>query len=319
MKKWPGYILLLLAVCFISNTEGQCSYLSIKRSIKQYWDDSDSLYKVAQPHIDDFVDKIKNYLCIDFCIYIYDDGNDRNAFASKSNEIFIGKGLIRDCLHFDSSFLCLDYVICHEASHLFQYKDSSNHSMKRSPVKNFELQADCMASRMIYDLKKLRDTEKFQIMLDYLFTLGDYSFNSPEHHGVPMQRYIAAFGYWSIYCKDAIDLYNKSRYLFEPEQHCQVCPSVCHYSIVINRKDGYIDSYCIGVDLNIYNNNGEDGYGNETVIKGKVIPSLHSTMKIFTFEINGKNKKGKKTTMLFYVKNNIVYKDKHNTRVAGNL
>jgi len=76
-------------------------------------------------------------------------------------------------------------IMAHEFAHILQFKRGV-----RLPTKRMELQADFLAG---WYLAKRQALSFYNVrpVLESFFQMGDYEFNSPNHHGTPHQRLMA--------------------------------------------------------------------------------------------------------------------------------
>lgn len=278
----------------------------------------DSIPTGIESHLDSLKKKVECYIGLTFSYRFYNDKNSHNAFASRTDTIYLGLGLLKECLSKEEGLLCLDFIFCHEAAHLFQFHDSTNKlKIKSKNIKKFELQADCLSSKILYDCLELRDADKFKKMLNYVFEIGDYFVSKYNHHGIPYERLISCFVYWNIHSDDnaLLDFYNKSYYLFA-EKKCDSCNPICHNIISINTNKGKND-YSIGFDMNLYESMAENGFGNKQKILGKIVPTANSSQDTFIFKIK------KEYFLLFpkyyYIRKSLIYEDENYSILSGTL
>jgi hypothetical protein len=279
---------------------------------------TESISDETKAHLSALHKKVEDYIGIRFNYRFYEDNNSHNAYASQKDTLYFGIGLIQDCLMHEEGLLALDFIFCHEAAHLYQFRDKNNNLKKlQKNTKNFELQADCLASKMIYDCLELRDANRFGKMLDFVFGIGDYFVNRYDHHGIPFERLISCFIYWNIRSKnkDITDFYNKSYYLFAREK-CGDCHPISHNIIRLENPKGKIE-FSIGFDMNLYKSGAENGFGNRKKIFGKIVPTPNSTIDSFVFKVD----RGKFFFFPkhYYIKKGLIYGDKHYLNLVGAL
>jgi len=91
--------------------------------------------------------------------------------------------------------------IAHEFGHIFQYQSKFYDLLTQSQTTDrlLELHADYLAGYYL-GLKRLRSGEMdIKAFLDSLYLSGDTDFNSPDHHGTPMEReQVMLAGYKSV-------------------------------------------------------------------------------------------------------------------------
>jgi hypothetical protein len=120
-------------------------------------------------------------------LFTMDDQQSANAFANCSaGQVLIGLRLLREQLwRMEYGPLAVAGIMAHEFTHIYQ----CNHSVGLNTTKK-ELQADYMAG---WYLKR----EKVVYGLDVsgfarsVWSMGDYNFRDPAHHGTPDQRVAA--------------------------------------------------------------------------------------------------------------------------------
>jgi hypothetical protein len=128
----------------------------------------------------------------------YDDSDSPNAFAldedlivNTKGTVIFGKQLLSDELAQQSwGGLAVAGFIAHEFGHIFQYQSKfySLLTQAQSTDRLLELHADYLAGYYL-GLKRLRSGEMdIKAFLDSLYLMGDTDFNSPEHHGTPIER-----------------------------------------------------------------------------------------------------------------------------------
>ena len=127
-------------------------------------------------------------------LYYLQDGDTPNAYATpkvsnpnlQDGTVLIGFSLIQqECLQ-SSSGTCsaIPIVMAHEFAHIVDFKFGTGLSGKHK-----ELFADYLAGCYMYFRSVEFKTTFVQEAALSFFQKGDYSFNSPLHHGTPNQRY----------------------------------------------------------------------------------------------------------------------------------
>jgi len=192
--------------------------------------------------IDNFVSISAQYTLIQFKVnpYLsyYDDGNEPNAFAyyagSGDGIVRLGGKLVqnefrlwrRDFLEQcrrlgkDPNKLlqerkaggayAINAIIAHEAAHILQAKMGVAFNSR-----NTELQADFLAGWHMAEWVRIFKTEakEFRMKEDGIrafYSRGDYSFNSPQHHGTPDQRAKAFSEGFNLGDVDLVEAWNES-------------------------------------------------------------------------------------------------------------
>jgi len=312
------YFFLTLLFLFSSNESfAQCAIAG--KSLPQFiLPNVEAVPTGIESHLDSLKKKVEGYIGLTFSYRFYNDKNNHNAFASHADTLYLGLGLVKECLSKEEGLLCLDFIFCHEAAHLFQFSDRNNKlKIASKNIKKFELQADCLSSKIIYDCLELRDTKKFKNMLNYVFEIGDYFVNKYNHHGIPFERLISCFVYWNIHSdhNTIIDFYNKSYYLFT-EAKCDSCHPISHNIISVNTKKGKKE-YSIGFDMNLYESMAEGGFGNKQKTFGKIVPTANSSQESFVFKI--KNRCFLLSPKYYYIRKSLIYEDQNYSILIGAL
>ena len=128
----------------------------------------------------------------------YDDQGGANAFAIKESVIpntqgtvIFGKQLLSDELTRHSwGGLAVAGIIAHEFAHIYQYQSGFYQLLTAAQATNklLELHADYLAGYYL-GLKRLRGGDiDIKAFVDSLYLKGDTHFNSPQHHGTPLER-----------------------------------------------------------------------------------------------------------------------------------
>lgn len=138
-----------------------------------------------------------------------DDSRSPNAYASKGGEedrvpgtwgtVRFGRTLFDDLTHrFDDDGIAILAVIAHEFGHIAQYRRGVMDALNagQSTVRRSELHADLLAGYFLGTRKMADGRIKLRSAGLALFSIGDYEFNSRDHHGTPEERVEAAeYGY----------------------------------------------------------------------------------------------------------------------------
>ncbi len=128
----------------------------------------------------------------------YDDSDGKNAFAinvdvipNTKGTVVFGIGLLSDQLFRNEwGGLAVAGIMAHEFGHIFQYQSTFYDLLTQSETTDrlLELHADYLAGYYL-GLKRLRSGEiDIKGFLDSLYLMGDTHFNSPSHHGTPIER-----------------------------------------------------------------------------------------------------------------------------------
>lgn len=128
----------------------------------------------------------------------YDDSDGANAFAiedtiipgTKGTVVFGKRLLSNELARHSWGGLAVAGVMAHEFAHIYQYQTEFYQllTQSQSSAKLLELHADYLAGYYL-GLKRLRSGEiDVKPFLDSLYLGGDTNFNSPGHHGTPLER-----------------------------------------------------------------------------------------------------------------------------------
>jgi len=112
-----------------------------------------------------------------------------NAFATPDGFILMGRYFANDIIQRTGTNLPIAGVLAHEWAHRAQF--TFGWMIRTEPtVRRTELEAD-MWSGLYMGLAKSWTGPLMQSYFQTLFNIGDFNFNSPNHHGTPNQRYAA--------------------------------------------------------------------------------------------------------------------------------
>jgi hypothetical protein len=114
----------------------------------------------------------------------------KNAYAAPDGVIRFGLYLHNDLVAQYPDGLPVAGVLAHEWGHEVQFAYSWMNP-NQSTVKPTELEADAFAGYYM-GLAKLWAWSNITSFFNAVFNLGDYNFNSPQHHGTPQERLAAA-------------------------------------------------------------------------------------------------------------------------------
>lgn len=142
-------------------------------------------------------------------VYYYTDGQSPNAFATRNQlgghpepdgTIGLGTTLCQSLLQrysgpsfYSQGDHAVVAVLAHEFAHILQFKTG----LQTNPARRMELQADFLAGCYIAAraIALWRwDLINMQQAAEQMFSIGDFNFNSPEHHGTSRQRLSAYLG-----------------------------------------------------------------------------------------------------------------------------
>jgi len=130
----------------------------------------------------------------------FNKGHSGNAFACPSiilhqthpdGAVLFGRDLLFDVMSYDEGPDTAFSTICaHEFAHILQFKLGLIGRLNRGQptVKRSELHADFLAGFFAGMRKLEKPSFKAAVYAETLHKLGDYAFESPEHHGTPEER-----------------------------------------------------------------------------------------------------------------------------------
>lgn len=127
----------------------------------------------------------------------YEDGERANAYASPGEDgvpdtwgkVRFGRRLFGDLTNnFGDDGIAILGVLAHEFAHVAQYRRRVMSALAGKTVKRSELHAD-LVSGYYLGLRKLANTSlKLRAAGMALYSIGDYAYNDPQHHGTPEER-----------------------------------------------------------------------------------------------------------------------------------
>jgi hypothetical protein len=139
--------------------------------------------------------------------WFYDQSPNAMATPEVANQfgpdgtILFGQNLLLQQLSTDPSGATVVAIMAHEFGHLAQFREAFREAGKRP-----ELHADFMAGW--YLRIRGRSWANFSSALRVFYELGDYEFNSPQHHGTPQERLAAAQAGFDSGAQSAAQAYN---------------------------------------------------------------------------------------------------------------
>jgi hypothetical protein len=123
----------------------------------------------------------------------FDDAGAPNAFATPESlftnsidgSVILGMSLLQQEIARDGGYgFSVAAIMAHEFAHVRQFKDARAMEVA-VPVR--ELHADFLAGWYLAQRLQVAPTDVRSSMSAF-FSLGDYAFNEPQHHGTPEQR-----------------------------------------------------------------------------------------------------------------------------------
>jgi hypothetical protein len=121
-----------------------------------------------------------------------DDSSGPNAFAtterfytnSYDGTVIFGVNLIAKELQRDrGKGISVPAIMAHEFAHVYQFKEGS---LRQAATPVRELQADFLAGWYVQEAGL--DEMQVRPAMESFFEMGDFNFNSPDHHGTPQER-----------------------------------------------------------------------------------------------------------------------------------
>jgi len=139
------------------------------------------------------VERLRGMFALNPAFFFIDDRNAPNAYATPEvrdpqrphGTILFGITLHSSVMAKSLGGTPIPMIMAHEFGHLFAY-----HSKLRYAGKRNELLADYIAGTYMFYRMSWKPTNKEDTLRTF-FEIGDYSFNDPQHHGTPQERYTA--------------------------------------------------------------------------------------------------------------------------------
>lgn len=120
-------------------------------------------------------------------VYIFDEcAGSKNALSHPDRYILFGIRLTVDTIIQTGSSLPIAGILAHEWAHQAQFAHNWINPTA-STARNTELEADAFAGYYMGLAKNWAGAE-LESFFQILFSLGDYDFNNPNHHGTPNER-----------------------------------------------------------------------------------------------------------------------------------
>lgn len=180
-------IILICCVLSMQNAKSQCSATenSGAYSINNITNSSGSASTDVK--ISTFVSELNKIIGSNAKAFYYNDAYSPNAQASpEDNNIYIGRTFLSQSLRSDPSFTGIYLLIAHEMGHIYQFT-TNNRLVKQKLVKQCEIQADYLAGHLLAKTKKVSNSN-YQSLIEAVNKMGDFGFNSIQHHGTPGER-----------------------------------------------------------------------------------------------------------------------------------
>jgi hypothetical protein len=125
-----------------------------------------------------------------------------NAFAVPDGDVYLGQPLIDEITVSSGpafAFQAGGFIMSHEYCHQFQFRIFRERGEEVTGGPALELQADMLGAYWVGTRLKEQASSALYgeveaisaIASKMAFDLGDYAFNSPQHHGTPEQRFRA--------------------------------------------------------------------------------------------------------------------------------
>jgi hypothetical protein len=139
-----------------------------------------------------------------------DDGGAPNAYASPQTQVqgtwgtaMFGQTMFHDLLDpYTDQGMAVLAVCAHEFGHIAQFRAGVRDRLLRGQrtVKRMELHADLLSGYFLGYRKRIDGDISVWAAGHALYSIGDYAFNNPNHHGTPDERVAAAeYGYKLAY------------------------------------------------------------------------------------------------------------------------
>ncbi|SDX00259.1 hypothetical protein SAMN05444410_1087 [Hydrobacter penzbergensis] len=151
---------------------------------------------------------LENLFNISVNLFIYDDGQSPNAYAKRSDDqnydglVAFGRNmLVQRLWNIERGEFAVAGILAHECAHVIQIKKGTYYSV----TKLKELHADFMAGYFI-------GTQGFpqngiNAFANDLYSIGDYDFWAPDHHGTPEERVAAMLAGFQVRNSSASSAY----------------------------------------------------------------------------------------------------------------
>lgn len=120
-------------------------------------------------------------------VYVFDEcAGEANALSLPDQYILFGRNVFWERAYATNSYLAPTVVLAHEWGHQVQF--NNGWMVRTEPtVRRTELEADAYAG--YYSMLKYSwDPDIVRVLFHTLYDIGDYHYNSPDHHGTPDQR-----------------------------------------------------------------------------------------------------------------------------------
>jgi hypothetical protein len=166
-------------------------------------DDSQILHTSGDPNLDRILAAEMTAQSAFFNLrpaFVYYSGPDQNAYATTEITVPDTQGTIRYNLGFLKSQLqstkwggaVVSGIIAHEFGHIYQFYSAYADALAKlhQTVKFIELHADFI-SGFYMGRKHAKTPLDLKAYFDEFYSLGDYQFESKDHHGTKEERYFA--------------------------------------------------------------------------------------------------------------------------------
>lgn len=128
----------------------------------------------------------------------YDDSGDPNAYASEEVEndvpgtwgkVRFGRQLHAELIQkYGDDRIAVLSILAHEFAHVAQYQRGAMSALAGRTVKRAELHADMLSGYYLGLRKIANDSIKLRSAGMALYSIGDFAYNDPQHHGAPQER-----------------------------------------------------------------------------------------------------------------------------------
>lgn len=153
----------------------------------------------GDPNLDMVIQREVDLIALGFLVqprlYLFDDSASPNAVATSHAQdprypdgtVLFGLTMFQQTMDESDTGagFAIPGIMAHEFAHILQYKNGGD-----LPTKLAELQADYLAGWYMGNRQNFIQT-RAEEAFEKFFNLGDFAFNSPDHHGTPEERLAA--------------------------------------------------------------------------------------------------------------------------------
>jgi hypothetical protein len=193
--------------CFLQGTTGAAASLQTLAATGQIYFPSGN-FTLDNFNQTEGLNLVRTYGVSPRMFYLVDQPPNAYATPEIANSlgpdgtVLLGQNLMSAELAQDPSGAALIAVMAHEFAHLVQFKMGF-----QSPGRRAELHADFIAGWYL-NLRGRYAWANLMPVLRVFYQLGDYEFNSPQHHGTPDERLLVAQAGFNSGAPNIIQAYN---------------------------------------------------------------------------------------------------------------